>query len=341
MVTRQEVATRAGVSPSTVSYVLSGKRPTSESTRRKVLAAVEELGYVPNATASALAAREARTIALHLYPDVYGIDSISVDYIVGMRQRVQELGANLLIPFIDSSGRDEFVRFLRSGVADALILMDVATGDWREMAALSESMPTVLLGSTGRQGTRLPFVESDFAQIGSTAVHFSVQRGHRRLLLLRRVLPDPEGHINRTGQAMMVGARMAAHRTRTRLETLELPTLSKYASRVADRLCAPDGPTVVLCENGELASVVAAVANERGMVLGQHYSAMVLGGEARQHPNLEPQFTEIATDRSAMGRMCVDKAVAAARDGLASVTSKMFPPVLIDRGTVCPPPVLH
>ncbi|MFD1049048.1 LacI family DNA-binding transcriptional regulator, partial [Kibdelosporangium lantanae] len=49
MVTLVDVARHAGVSASTVSYVLSGKRSISEETRRRVEQAVTELGYHPNA----------------------------------------------------------------------------------------------------------------------------------------------------------------------------------------------------------------------------------------------------------------------------------------------------
>jgi hypothetical protein len=49
--TIKAVAKRAGVSPSTVSYVLSGARPIGEATRRRVLEAIEELDYHRNSSA--------------------------------------------------------------------------------------------------------------------------------------------------------------------------------------------------------------------------------------------------------------------------------------------------
>ena len=45
--TMVDVAARAGVSPSTVSYVLSGKRPIGEQTRLRVLEAARELDGAP------------------------------------------------------------------------------------------------------------------------------------------------------------------------------------------------------------------------------------------------------------------------------------------------------
>ena len=68
-VTRDDVARAAGVSVATVSYVLNGgPRPVSEERRRRVLEAVAELGYRPNAIARSLRARRTRILGLVL-PD--------------------------------------------------------------------------------------------------------------------------------------------------------------------------------------------------------------------------------------------------------------------------------
>ena len=57
MATMNDVARLAKVSVSTVSYVLTGARPISQRTRDKVLAAMSELDYQPNAMARGLASR--------------------------------------------------------------------------------------------------------------------------------------------------------------------------------------------------------------------------------------------------------------------------------------------
>ena len=51
-VTIVDVAKAAGVSPATVTHALNGKRPVGEATRKKVLEAIEQLGYVPSWSAS-------------------------------------------------------------------------------------------------------------------------------------------------------------------------------------------------------------------------------------------------------------------------------------------------
>ena len=55
MATRDDVARLAGVSPSTVSYAISGRRTISDATKAKVLAAMRELNYTPDAFAQGLA----------------------------------------------------------------------------------------------------------------------------------------------------------------------------------------------------------------------------------------------------------------------------------------------
>ncbi|GHK01627.1 hypothetical protein SY2F82_34240 [Streptomyces sp. Y2F8-2] len=63
-----EIARRAGVSRSTVSYALSGKRPVSDDTRRRIQQVIDEPGYRPNAGARALANGRTSTIGLVFPP---------------------------------------------------------------------------------------------------------------------------------------------------------------------------------------------------------------------------------------------------------------------------------
>ncbi|MBQ8950881.1 MAG: LacI family DNA-binding transcriptional regulator [Eubacterium sp.] len=64
MVTIKEIAEICGVSATTVSNVLNGKAKTSEETRQKILKAVEEYGYTPNAIAQGLRNRRSKVIAV-------------------------------------------------------------------------------------------------------------------------------------------------------------------------------------------------------------------------------------------------------------------------------------
>lgn len=65
----KDVAKRVGVSQPTVSHVINGTAPISENVRRKVLTAIDELGYVPNAMAKGLKTRKSAIVGL-IVPDV-------------------------------------------------------------------------------------------------------------------------------------------------------------------------------------------------------------------------------------------------------------------------------
>ncbi len=83
-----DVAARAGVSKSSVSRVLQGSPLVSEEARAAVLAAIEELGYRPNAAARTLARRQSHSIGvlvsdLHnpFFPMVLdGIDEVAEEH---------------------------------------------------------------------------------------------------------------------------------------------------------------------------------------------------------------------------------------------------------------------
>ena len=68
-----DVARLAGVSRATVSYVINsqtnGRIPISEITRQKVLDAVEQLGYIPDARAQSLRSGDTKTIGL-IIPEI-------------------------------------------------------------------------------------------------------------------------------------------------------------------------------------------------------------------------------------------------------------------------------
>ena len=66
-VTMQEVADRAGVSISTVSFVVNGTKPVTPATRERIREAIDELGYRRNAAARTLASRQSHVIVL-MYP---------------------------------------------------------------------------------------------------------------------------------------------------------------------------------------------------------------------------------------------------------------------------------
>jgi len=96
--TQVDVARRAGVSRATVSYVLNGvtegRVPISDETRRRVLDAIEELGYEPDARAQALRSGATKTIGL-IIPDLR--NPHFCEYATGIEEAARASGYHMLL----------------------------------------------------------------------------------------------------------------------------------------------------------------------------------------------------------------------------------------------------
>ena len=79
-----EIARRAGVSRSTVSYVLSGKRTVSEATRQRIQAVIDELDYRPNASARALKEGRTRTLGLVIPPASQRLTDMQLGFVASV-----------------------------------------------------------------------------------------------------------------------------------------------------------------------------------------------------------------------------------------------------------------
>ena len=100
----KDVAQIANVSAATVSYVLSGNKPISEDTRKRVLQAVEQLGYSPNRSARALKSERFGTIGLL----VARLTEPATPFVIaGIEESALETGYALLIGSIDTLGGEE------------------------------------------------------------------------------------------------------------------------------------------------------------------------------------------------------------------------------------------
>ncbi len=178
-VTRADVAHRAGVSPAVVSYVLRpGMRPVADATRERVLAAIEELGYRPNAIAQALRRGPTQSIGL-LVPDhtnpFFGELARAVEDIAFQEDYVLLMGSTA-----DDCAREaRYVRAFVDRQVDALLL--VAARSHPELgAAVGAGIPVVVLDRVP-EGTGVSTVRSDGVQGAELAVDHLVALGHERI----------------------------------------------------------------------------------------------------------------------------------------------------------------
>ncbi|MFG6402092.1 MULTISPECIES: LacI family DNA-binding transcriptional regulator [unclassified Microbacterium] len=182
MVKINEVAEAAGVSISTVSYALSGKRPVSPSTRARIERAVDELGYSPNAGARMLAGRRTQIFALTepLRTDTHAPTHMSFVLATAIAARRNDYDILLLT---DEQARDGMNRVASSGLVDAIIVLDVAPDDDRVPLARAITTPVVFIGVPD-DSDGLVCVDLDFAASARLAVDVLADAGHERIGML-------------------------------------------------------------------------------------------------------------------------------------------------------------
>lgn len=177
-----EVAKAAGVSISTVSYALSGKRPVSPATRTRIEAAVRELGYSPNAGARMLAGSRTQIFALTepLRKDTHAPTHMAFVLATAVAARRNDYDILLLTDEQASAGMS---RVASSGLVDAILVLDVAPEDERVALAKAIDTPCVFIG-VPNEHEGLVCVDLDFEAAATLAVDRLADAGHTAIGLI-------------------------------------------------------------------------------------------------------------------------------------------------------------
>lgn len=200
-VTSQMVADRAGVSRTTVSFVLNhieGVQITDE-TRQRVLKAAQELGYVPNASARALVGQRTRIIGLVLTrsPGHIASDTFLNQILYGLIEVTQRNQMRLLLEVVeDLDHRETYMELAWSKRIDGIILSGPRFDDEALRALDEDGFPTVLLGQL--PGSSFCSVDVDNIAAAEKAVTHLVQLGHRRIACITHAQPQ----YSTTGQRL-------------------------------------------------------------------------------------------------------------------------------------------
>jgi len=124
MVTRDDVARHAGVSVAVVSYVVNNKDNVKESTRQKVLQAIEELGYKPNLTARSLKTKKTGQIGV-LFDNLGNPFETGIS--LGLEERARQMGYSLIFQTLVHA-EEEKLKTVFMGRTDGLLLMGQSLG---------------------------------------------------------------------------------------------------------------------------------------------------------------------------------------------------------------------
>lgn len=182
MVTARDVAKRAGVSQATVSYVMSGSRPISEATKKRVRKAMDELGYVPNINARSLAGGKVGVIGVLVHMDENTDLAELRPFLVVIMEEARKRGSSVMLVPADE-GIEGLCRMVRQGVVDGVLVFDVEWHDERLPEIARLDIPVVLVG-TPENAHGLPCVDVDYRRVAQMAVNRLAERGAQRMVLV-------------------------------------------------------------------------------------------------------------------------------------------------------------
>lgn len=335
-VTLDDVAARAGVSKGTVSKTLNARSDVSESTRRRVLAVVAELGYRPTTRP----AGPTRTRVL-----VAVADSLGSHYISHVLQGVVAAAAAERTDVLVRLAPDRAVRndpaTARAWVEDQLVSGAVGA------VGITLGEPTALLAAAAQ--VNLPFVIIDPVDVpaddvvrvgatnwagGRTAAGHLIGLGHRRIAWIGGP-ESSEASVDRFHgyAAALETAGIGVNRSLLRHGPFSVETGLTHGR---DLLGLPEPPTAVLCGDDEIAVGVLLAARELGVPVPQGVSVVGFD-DTPQARWTAPPLTTVHQPLEGMGRMAVQTVLTLAEGDQPASRQVQLVTTLVERGSTAPP----
>ena len=249
--TMKDVARHAGVSVSTVSYVLNDSGPVALPRRARVLDAVRVLNYTPNESARNLKRRSTSSIGL-VVPDL--TNQFFALVAEGVERAAAERDVLVVLCAPEATDRPEpmHARLLQGQRLDGVIYLSGAGAAPSSILELAKSGPVVLVDER-IPGFDLPAVVADSRRGAREVAAYVLAQGHRRLAIIGGPL------VLWTAEQRLAGYREAI--AAAALDPDEVPVaVGNYRQEsgyeLAERLLAgPEEtrPTALLCANDQMA----------------------------------------------------------------------------------------
>lgn len=300
MTSIKDVAAQAGVSVATVSRVLNSHPSVSPDARTRVLAAVDALGYRPNAVARSLRTDQTRTLGLV-------ISDVLNPYFTELARFVEEearaLGYSVIIGNADERPelQDHHVRTLLDRRIDGL-LVSPADGDSPLMADVARAGTPMVFVDRWMPGVDVPVVRADGRQAIRDLVAHLYALGRRRLAIIAGPAATTTGD-----------ERVEAFREALRAHELGLPEVyigqgdfqADSGRRVTERFLAlPEPPEIVFAADNLMALGALDAIRAAGLRVPQDIGLAAFD-DIPWFVHTDPPITAIAQPTGELGRAAV------------------------------------
>lgn len=183
----KELATKLGLSPTTVSRALNGYPEVNESTRQRVQQAAHKFHYRPNSRAKSLATGRAMMIG-HVIPmseQHEMVNPVFGDFVAGASLTYAQHGYDMMFTRVQDGDEETAYRLLKSkGSVDGVILQGPSINDSRIPLLNALELPFVVHGRSTDVEAPYSWVDVNNTQAFQRATEFLTDLGHRRIALI-------------------------------------------------------------------------------------------------------------------------------------------------------------
>lgn len=323
----RDVARLAGVSVASVSFALNGQPGVAEDTRRRILAAADELGYRANPQAQAL--RRGRTTTYGLVIRNFS-NPFFLEVLTGAERAATEAGATLLL--LDSHySADREQRLIREMAAQRLAGLAIAPVGRGESLRLWQDLrpgtPAVALNAAVEGLTGVSRVYPDHATGVGLAMRRLAELGHSCVAFLsapRGLVADPDRLRHFRRLARELGLEPVVMRS-----PLAIADVRQAAGAL---LAQPHAPTAIITNSDYTALGIYQTARDLGLRIGPDVS--VIGHDDLPTSELlDPPLATIRLDGREMGRVLMARLLGT--DGSGDYVA---PVELVERPSLQGPP---
>ncbi|GHJ43897.1 LacI family transcriptional regulator [Catellatospora sp. TT07R-123] len=330
-----DVAKAAGVSKGAVSYALNGQPGVSETTRSRILAVADTLGFRANSAARALAGAPSNVVGLTLHrpAKTLGVEPFFMELVSGLEAELSIHSYALLLQMVSGSDQEiaAYQRWWSDRSVDGVLVCDVRDGDPRVEALTRLGLPAVVIGPPAASGA-LASIWSDDGVSLVEAVEYLAALGHRRIA---RVGGLPE--LSHTAIRSQTFARLAEQLGLESAVTVSTDYTGEDGARATRRLLSSaNRPTALIYDNDIMAIAGLAVAHEMGLAVPADLS-IIAWDDSPICRLVHPPLTALTRDISAYGTHAA-RLLLAAIDGKPVTDLHDEPAHLSPRGSTAPPP---
>ncbi|GAB2807694.1 LacI family DNA-binding transcriptional regulator [Lentzea nigeriaca] len=330
MVTIADVAQHAGVAPSTVSYVLTGKRPISAGTKSRVRASISSLGYEPPVTARQFDGTRAGVIGLVLPLRAGTYLPAVTRFVTGAVTTARRYGMGLLLMTADD-GLPALKRAANAAQVDGFLVMDPEmNADMDDDRLRQLSAPSVLIGRpTTAKG--LTCVDLDFEAAGAQCVDHLADLGHRSI----GFLGAPSAVYRRTtgfAHRAMAGFSAAAMRRGVAATAVSVEEDHGAVLRATETLVRATPSTTALVVHNEAAlRGITACLRAVGREVPRDIAVVAICADELAE-RMSPPLTSVRLPAEELGRHAVELLMAEL-DGRQPPPLVLLPPLLSRRAS--------